>query len=71
MGAVLKIFSSVFSFSEIKELPLMKIYVLQTMRPESGSKLAIDWKSDNDVTVFLHDVVINFLLTLFCFSCRI
>ena len=37
--------------------------VLQTMRPESRlpdySKLAINWKNDNDVTIFRHDVIVN------------
>ena len=50
----------------------MKIYVSQTMRLESGmdcSMLAVNWKNENDVTVFWYGVIVNFLdVALFLFS---
>ena len=30
------------------------------MRPESGFRIAINWKQDNDVTICWHDIIINF-----------
>ena len=30
-------------------------------------KLAINWKNDNDVTIFRHNLIVNFFM-LFCFS---
>ena len=41
MRAVLEVFSSVFSFC--KKLLLMKIKVLDTMRSESGFRIARNW----------------------------
>ena len=34
------------------------------------SKLAKNLKTNNDVTIFRHDLNVNFFLTLFCFSCQ-
>ena len=36
------------------------------MRPE----LVINWKNSNDLTIFGHDVIVNFF-KLFCFSCQV
>ena len=41
------------------------------IRPPDCSKLAKNPKNDNDVTIFRHDVIVNFFLTLFCFSCQV
>ena len=35
------------------------------------SKLAINWKNDNDITNCWHDVIVNILLTLPCFFCQV
>ena len=37
----------------------MKMYVLQAMRPDC-SKLAINRKNDNNVTIYRHDVIAQF-----------
>ena len=47
------------------------------MHPESGIwlpggyKFAANRKKDNDVTICRYDVIINFFLTLPCFSCQV
>ena len=72
--AVLEIFQFCFQFLQDKRLLLMKIYVLQTM--PSGiplpdcSKLVANWKTSNDITIFRHDVIVNFF-TLFCYFCQV
>ena len=49
----------------------MKTYVLQIMRPESGfqigSKLAINWKKENDATISRHDAIVKFFWRCFVF----
>ena len=51
-----------------------KPYVVSELRSlYSGlcSKLAKNLKNDNDVTIFRHDINVNFFLTSFCFSCQV
>ena len=72
VGAVLDIFSSVFSFCKIKGCVNENItftgYAFGIQLPDC-SKLAINRKNDNDVPFSRYDVIVNFFLTLFCFSC--
>ena len=47
----------------------MKIYVLLTLLPESGFRIApnwhVNWKNDTDVTIFWHDVIVKFFWLCF------
>ena len=42
----------------------MKISLLQTIRPQSGFRIApnltINWKNDNDDTICRHEVIVKF-----------
>ena len=63
VGAVLDIFSSVFSFCKIKGYVNENItftgYAFGIQLPDC-SELAINRKNDNDVPVFRYDVIVNF-----------
>ena len=39
--------------------------------PPDCSKLAKNPKNDNNILIFRHDVIVNFFLTLFYFSCQV
>ena len=41
---------------------------MSEIRLPDCSKVAINWKNDHGVTIFRHEVIVSFLLTLFCFS---
>ena len=41
------------------------------IRPPDCSKLTRNPKSDNDVTIFRHDINVKFFLTWFCFSLQV
>ena len=34
------------------------------------AKLVVNWKNGNDVTIFHHDVIVNFFLSLFSYWSR-
>ena len=64
MSAVLKrFFSSVYSFCKIKSYYNENIsftdYAFGIRLPECY-KLVVNWKNDNDVTIFWHDAIVNF-----------
>ena len=58
-------FSSVFSFCETKG-NCQRNYA-SGIRFSDCSKLAINWKNDNDITIFWHDVSVNFFFDVVLF----
>ena len=59
-----RVFSYVFKFCKIKDYcyeNLSFIVYASGIRFSDGCKLAINWKKENDITIFWHDVTFNFI----------
>ena len=69
--ADVSIFVQKMSVFLAKIIPLLKAIVWELCWKFFSSKLAINPKNNNDVTICWHDLIINFFSRLFCLSCQV